>query len=64
MNFRLTPLSAALLLAGFMPFAVQAVDAPVIADSYNNSATPAINFGNSINGVSLRINSSAKALGR
>ena len=42
MNFRLNPLSAALLLAGFMPFAVQAVDAPVIADGYINLPTPAI----------------------
>ena len=62
MNFRLSPLSAAILLAGFIPFAVQAVDAPVIADSYINLPTPAINFGTSTNGASLRINSNAKAL--
>jgi len=59
MHFRLTPLSAAFLLAGFIPFAAQAVDAPVIADSYINSPAPTSNFGTS---ASLRINSSAKAL--
>ena len=59
MKFRLNPLSTALLLAGFMPFAVQAVNAPVIADSYINSPAPTSNFGT---GASLKINSSAKAL--
>ena len=59
MNFRLNPLTTALLLAGFMPFAVQAVNAPVIADSYINSPAPTSNFGTS---ASLRINNSAKTL--
>ena len=59
MKFRLNPLSTALLLAGFMPFAVQAVNAPVIADSYINSPAPTSNFGTS---ASLRINNSAKTL--
>jgi len=45
MKLQLKPLQAALLLAGFAPFAAQAVNAPVVADTYNNSASPTTNYG-------------------
>jgi hypothetical protein len=45
MNLRITPLQAALMLAGLAPLAVQAYTAPVAADSYTASSSAATNFG-------------------
>jgi hypothetical protein len=59
MRPRLKPLSAAIMLAGFSSFSAHAVIAPVIADSYTASGSPAINFGTAVN---LKVNSTAKTL--
>ncbi len=53
MYARLKPLSAALILAGFSPFAAHAVNAPLLADSYTASSFPTINYGTAVN---LKVN--------
>jgi hypothetical protein len=53
MHTRLKPLSAAIMLAGFSPFAAHAVVAPLIADSFIASSFPTINYGTAVN---LKVN--------
>jgi hypothetical protein len=60
MNIHCKPLCAALLAAGLVPSAAWAVNAPVAADSYVNSAAAAVNYGNA--GSLKAIGSNAKSL--
>lgn len=58
MTFRIKPLHTAIvLMAGFTPFAAQAVDVPIRSDSYIDTAAPLGNYGKA---TTLLINSSSK----
>ena len=59
MRTRLKPLSAAIILASFSPFAAHAVIAPISADSYVISGFPALKHGAFPN---LKVNSTSKTL--
>lgn len=59
MNLHIKSLCAALLAAGLLPSAAWAVNAPVAADTYTNSASAGSNFGNA---TSLKVLSITKTL--
>lgn len=59
MNLHMRSLRAVIAMAGLAPFAAQAVNAPVAADSYAIAGFPTANYGTA---TSLKVNGSAKTL--